>query len=293
MHPAVVASLRCPICRGPLATSGAALRCGSGHAFDVARQGYVSFLAGKGTGLLGDDARMVDARARFLGAGHYDPLSDALAALAAGAGPGLVVEVGAGTGRHLARVLDALPAHAGLAVDLSKHASRRAARAHPRAGAIAADARSALPVADACASVVLDVFAPRNAAELRRILRPDGLLVVATPEPEHLGELRAPLGLLDVDPEKRRRVDDALAPLFERGASRALGWRMALGRADVVALASMGPSARHVDDATLAERAAALPDPALVTAAVTVVAWTPRAETPAPPSARADGSPAR
>jgi 23S rRNA (guanine745-N1)-methyltransferase len=277
MNPDVVAALRCPICRGPLADGGAALRCAAGHAFDVARQGYVSFLAGRGTALVGDDATMVAARERTLAAGHFAPLAAALAEEAAGAGPGLVVEVGAGTGWYLARVLEALPGRAGLALDLSKFAARRAARAHPRAAAAVADARATLPLADGVAGLALDVFAPRNGPELRRVLRADGLLLVVTPAPDHLGELRATLGLLDVDPGKERRVADALGPWFEREGARAVRWELRLDRADVLALAGMGPSARHVAPDVLASRARALPDPAIVTGSCVLERWRPRA----------------
>jgi 23S rRNA (guanine745-N1)-methyltransferase len=276
MHPDVVACLRCPLCRAPFAAGPPALRCPAGHAFDLSRHGYVSFLVGRPTRLVGDDPRMIAARARFLAAGHLAPLAEALAAGAAGAAPGLAVEVGAGTAYHLARAVDASPGRAGLAVDLSAHAARRAARAHPRIGAVVADARAALPIADGCAGVVLDVFAPRNAPELRRILRDDGTVLVATPTPAHLGELRDRLGLLEVDPDKDRRIDAAFEPYFRRASSRALRWTMTLPRADVLALATMGPSARHLDASELSARIEALPEPVAVTASVRVAAWGPR-----------------
>jgi 23S rRNA (guanine745-N1)-methyltransferase len=276
MHPDVVAFLRCPLCRGTLSTAERALRCPDGHVFDVARQGYVSFLSGRPTGLVGDDAGMVAARDRFLAAGHFAPLVAALEEACRGAAPGLVLEVGAGTAHYLARVLDVLPAHVGLALDLSKYAARRAARAHPRVAAVVADARARFPVADACAGLVLDVFAPRNGPELRRVLRDDGSLLVVTPGPEHLGELRPALGLLEVHPEKARRLEETLAPHLERGSAQALSWQMTLGRADAHALASMGPSARHLDPAVLAERVRALPEPVRVTASVRIERWRPR-----------------
>ena len=62
---------------------------------------------------------------------------------------GCVLDLGAGTGWYLARVLDRLPGRSGLALDLSRHALRRAARAHARIGAVAADAWGPLPVRDA------------------------------------------------------------------------------------------------------------------------------------------------
>jgi 23S rRNA (guanine745-N1)-methyltransferase len=277
----VVACLRCPVCRSPLAVGDGSVTCASGHAFDVARQGYVSFLAGRPSGLVGDDAEMVAARARFLAGGHFEPLAAELAAHARGAPPGLVVEVGSGTAYYLARALDVLPERVGLGIDLSKQAARRAARAHPRADAIVADARGPLPLAEACAGLVLDVFAPRHGPELRRILRDDGSLVVATPAREHLAELRAALGLLDVDPDKERRVHAALSPWFERASSIPLTWRMTLSRADAASLVSMGPSARHLDR-PVAEHVAALADPTPVTVSVVVERWVPRVPAPAP-----------
>jgi 23S rRNA (guanine745-N1)-methyltransferase len=273
VHPDVLASLRCPRCGSAFAEAPGALRCARGHAFDVARQGYVSFLSGRPARLLGDDAAMVDARARFLAAGHLAPLAEAIAARAAAAAPGLVVELGAGTAYYLARALDALPGRAGLALDLSRHAARRAARAHPRAAAVVADLRLPLPLAGACAGLLLDVFAPRNAGEMRRILRDDGTLLVATPDRGHLAEARAALGLLDVDPEKERRLGETLEPRFRREAEDGLGFGMRLRRDELRLLAGMGPSARHLDPAEIGRRIEALADPFEVTAAVRLSTW--------------------
>src|SRR5437016_14453546 len=98
---------------------------------------------------------MIAARWSLLAAGHFRVLTEALVAAVGDRPAGLVVDVGAGTGQHLAGLLDARPDDVGLAVDVSKPALRRAARAHPRLGAIRADAWRSLPVADAAASVVL------------------------------------------------------------------------------------------------------------------------------------------
>ena len=83
----VIGWLRCPACGAALARAGGTLRCPNGHAFDIARQGYVSLLA-SGLAPVGDTAEMVQARAAFLAAGHYAPLADAVAAAAVGAAPG-------------------------------------------------------------------------------------------------------------------------------------------------------------------------------------------------------------
>jgi 23S rRNA (guanine745-N1)-methyltransferase len=267
MLDAIVAHLRCPVCAGPLAAAGAALRCPAGHSFDVARQGYVDLTGGRLTHE-GDSAAMLAARAAVLDAGHFDPLTGAIvAAVPASGGKGLIVDVGAGTGHHLAALLDARPADVGLALDVAKPALRRAAAAHPRIGAARADVWRGLPVADGAAGLVLDVFAPRSGAEFHRILRPDGLLVVATPTAEHLGELR---GLLAVDPDKDRRLAAGLGPWFTPAGRSVRRWKMRLDAEDVRTLVAMGPTARHADPAALAT------GPATVSGVVRLTLWRPR-----------------
>jgi 23S rRNA (guanine745-N1)-methyltransferase len=284
LPPAVVAALRCPHDAGPLTLDARTLRCTAGHAFDVARQGHVDLRGPRGSHGPGDDAQMVARRLAVLGAGHFDPLLAALvetvrAELAPGVG-GLIVDVGAGPGVHLARVLDALPDHHGLAIDVSKHAARRAALAHPRAGSVVADVWHGLPVADGAAAVVLDVFAPRDADEFARVLAPGGVVVVVTPQADHLAALARPLGLLTVDPAKETRLATAFGQRFTPAASTSLRWPLRLDRATAVELAGMGPGGHHVDAAELTRRAADLPASVPVDAAVTVTTYRPRSDGP-------------
>jgi 23S rRNA (guanine745-N1)-methyltransferase len=268
----VLGYLRCPICRGDLIRAGGSVRCTAGHSFDIARQGYVSLL-GPGTPKnAGDTAAMVRARNDFLAAGHFAALAAAVAdaAEAAAGGGGCVVDVGAGTGYYLAAVLARLPRHAGLALDLSRYALRLAARAHARAGAVGCDAWRALPVADGAADLVLNVFAPRDGAELARILRPGGCLLVVTPARDHLAELIGPLGLLSVDRRKQQRLSAKLGPYLDLAGEAEHRRTVLLDRGAVGALTAMGPSSWHADPAVLAARIAGLPDPVPVTVAVTL-----------------------
>ncbi|MCM3922664.1 methyltransferase type 12 [Frankia sp. AiPs1] len=276
--------LRCPVCAGALHRDGDALRCHPGHGFDLGRGGYVNLRTGRVRRVAGDTAAMVAARESFLGAGHYQPLTSRLAELAAASpaagrsGP-VVLEIGAGTGHHLAGVLAALPAGAaGIAVDVSKYALRRAARAHPRIGAVAYDAAGPWPVADGGVGVLLDVFAPRNPAEMRRVLRPDGLLIVVTPEPGHLAELRGPLGLVGMQPDKGDRLDERIADRFAPATVERLDIPLVLSPGEAVDLALMGPTGHHRTAEDLRHRAdAAWPGRhAAVTARLAVRCYRPR-----------------
>jgi 23S rRNA (guanine745-N1)-methyltransferase len=222
------------------------LRCESGHAFDIARQGYVT-LESAPSPHEGDSAEMVAARERFLAAGHFDLLASSVAAALAGAAPppGHLLELGAGTGHYLAAALDALPGRCGIAIEISRPAAQRAARAHPRIGAVRCDAWSELPIGDGAVAGALSAFAPRNEAELARVIAPGGSLAVLTPAPDHLGELAGPLGLIGIEGSKPERIESALILTREQAAD----------------LAAMGPSARHLDRGEAAARAARLGEP--------------------------------
>ena len=271
----VVALLRCPVCAADLVLDGGSLLCPDRHRFDIARQGYVSLLAaGANTGTA-DTADMVAARNGFLRAGHYSPIVQALLAEVARCdGARTVVDLGAGPGYYLGAAVDALPRGIGLALDVSKFAARHAARVHPRVGAAVCDVWQPLPMRDAVADVVLDVFAPRNAAEISRILRPGGVLIVVTPAADHLRELVAALELVTVDPDKAQRLErDMSSMVLQRRTP--VRFPMDLDRAAVEALVLMGPSGHHIDGAQLQARVLRLPETVQVTAAVDVAGYSP------------------
>ena len=238
----VVGLLACPVCAAPLSLDAATLRCPAGHLFDIARQGYVNLL-GQAAPANADTPAMVAARQRFLDAGHFDPISDAVARTLSGCRR--IVDAGGGTGHHLARALDRAPDSRGLVVDVSAAAARRAARAHPRLGAVVADTWRSLPVRSSVADAVLCVFAPRNAGEFARVLVPGGLLVVVTPNPGHLAEARAELGLIGIQDDKLATVRRSLAGSFESVATLRIRRELDLTASEVDDLVAMGPNAFH------------------------------------------------
>ena len=287
MHPDLVAALACPLDGGGLRLEGRTLACGSGHRFDLARQGYATLTAAA-LDHTGDTPAMLDRRSRVHAAGL---LAGVLSAVvdsavvegvvgepregrtdAAPASPlphGIVCDVGTGPGTYLAGVLDSLTRRAGLGVDVSKAAARRAARCHPRAGAVVADVWRGLPLRDGAVAVLLDVFAPRNPAEFARVVAPSGTLVVVTPDPDHLAGLRERVGMLDVPAGKAEQVAGEFAPAFRPMGTRQVHEQVAVSPGLAHDLATMGPSGYHLDPATLAselapptrERARASGDP--------------------------------
>jgi SAM-dependent methyltransferase len=257
----VVPYLVCPVCGADLDLTGRGLRCPNGHAFDIARQGYANLLPGNARPGTADTPEMVRARDEFLDAGHFTAPADMLAWSISRTRSAFVVDAGAGTGHYLSRILDRSSGTVGLALDISKHAARRAARSHPRAGAVVADLWRPLPIRDNAADVVVNVFAPRNAAEFHRVLRDDGLLFTVTPSPRHLGTVVEPLGLLSIDKRKTERMDTALAGYFKLDSRQEIEAQASLTHAEVVTLVGMGPSAHHVPADRLRERLVELPDP--------------------------------
>lgn len=276
MLDAAIEALACPVCGAALARRDGALGCGAGHSFDIARQGYVNLLPGDARPGTADTAAMIEARAAFLAAGHFARVAQSVAAAATRLAQGVdgcVVDAGAGTGYYLAHVLDALPDRIGLALDISKHAARRAARAHERGSAVVCDTWGRLPLRDATAAVVLDIFSPRNAAEFERVLASGGGLVVVTPTEKHLSEIRAAMGLVSVDARKTQRVADAFAAGFEVQAEELVEYPMRLARDEAVELVAMGPSSRHATPEETRARASELADAVDVMVSVTVVSY--------------------
>lgn len=223
-----------------------------------------------------DTAEMVEARAQFLNAGHFDPLCNALSLLCLqhGERARFIADIGAGTGFHISRVLQLLPQSFGLAIDLSKYAARRAAKAHSRLDVMVADVWGGLPLQDGRVDILLVVFAPRPANELCRVLKAGGKLIVATPTESHLGELRDSLGLLRVHPEKRAKTTQALSHYFVCSHHGSYHWSMQLTHLEIEHLVQMGPSARHIDSALLARNIGRLPTITNVTASVDVTVYT-------------------
>lgn len=289
MPPATDLPLLCPVCAAPLTFAAAQppkpgkLTCASRHSFDAARQGYFNLLVGKGTAFEADSAAMVDARFNFLGRGHYRPLAQAVAAAVV---PVLsdhraaVLDSGTGTGHYLRELLDTAAAQgrtlAAAGLDISKFALRRAARLNPEAVNLVWDIWQPLPLAANSVDAVTVIFAPRNAAEFARVLRPGGRLVVVTPREGHLAGVAALAGMLAIEEGKDARLADAMARHFEVEESSDVDIPLALNRQEAADLAFMGPAGHHMARDAIAARLEGSREPLRAEAKFRLTVFRPR-----------------
>lgn len=244
-------TLSCPICGDLLADADGSARCPAGHNFDYARSGYLNLTGSGGPGRVGDTAAMVMARDEFLAGGHYSPVAEAVGAAvsaAAVAGDGALIEIGSGTGYYLAAAAASLGQGGGadaLGFDLSKAAADLAARRHPGLRFVVADVEAGIPLPAASVGAAISVFSPRPGAELGRVLRPGGELIVAFAGPRHLERLRERLALMRVHDDKLGRLSARLDPWFTPVQTQTVEYEIQLGAEDARRLVLMGPNAWH------------------------------------------------
>ena len=184
--------LLCPICGEILARIEKQYRCGNGHSFDLARQGYVNLLPVQQKRSLnpGDTREQVLGRRAFLETGCYEPISNTLNETAKELGAtGPILDVGCGEGYYSARLAEALDAEL-TGLDISKEAVRCAAAKYKGPQWLCGTAAH-LPVETGSAGVVTSLFALTMAEEFKRVLRPDGYFFQVLAAEDHLLGLKS------------------------------------------------------------------------------------------------------
>jgi 23S rRNA (guanine745-N1)-methyltransferase len=196
-------NFKCPSCDQALIlqddTQSRTYRCNNQHSFDLAREGYLNLLLAqhKRSRNPGDSDEMIRSRQRFLNAGHYQPLSDAIVAAVAKAASGpeqTVLDLGCGEGYYMQQLRIASETASTqlklLGMDISKFAVRLAAKRKMDAR-LAVDSVYNIPLFENRIDTAISVFSPISIEETARVLKPGGQLIMVGPGEEHLSGLTA------------------------------------------------------------------------------------------------------
>lgn len=258
--------LRCPVCNQPLEIKGNSYRCPHGHTFDIARQGYVNLLLSTGSqpAIRGDARQMLQARRRFLEAGHYKPLSDHINRSAEviirrksqHKGPYTILDAGCGEGYYLGCLQRFLAQRfpnqtfCQFGMDISKEAVRMAAGRYKVVNFFVANTYERFLFARETIDLLLNLFAPRNPAQFHRVLNQNGVLLVVIPGSTHLGALRRELSLLDIEEDKEDKLVAQMEPMFRLGERATIQYEVTLDSDAIRTLLQMTPNYWHLPGET-------------------------------------------
>jgi 23S rRNA (guanine745-N1)-methyltransferase len=240
-------TLRCPVCAKDLLAGPKNYACEAGHSFDIARQGYVNLLLSSQmpSKAPGDSAAMLADRRAFLDADHYLPLRDCvgrqLDRLQAERGGLQVLDLGCGEGYYTAAFAQEPPAteRQVYGLDIAKPALAIAAK-RSKAVTWCVGTSRALPFHDRSLDVVLNIFCRPHIAETRRVLKENGVLLLAGPGVDHLEELRAVL-YDNVVKQDSHSAEEILAGGFELRHTETLRYEFTVEGAAIGQLARMTP----------------------------------------------------
>ena len=177
--------LKCPVCGGALELNEKGAVCLNSHRFDRAASGYLNLLLSqnKNSRDPGDSKEMVLSRRRFLEAGYYAPLRDALVRKLKELAPKSILDAGSGEGYYtseFSKIADTV------GIDLSKDAILRASK-RDKAGLYCVGSIFDLPVFENSIDVITSVFAPYSAEEFSRVAN---TVIAVIPGEKHLFGLK-------------------------------------------------------------------------------------------------------
>lgn len=210
-------NLICPICHTPLTLHGKTYTCHNRHSYDVSKDGYINLhvVQHKNSHTAGDTATSVQARRRFLAGGFYEPLRDKVGQIIDEIAPTSVLDIGCGEGYYTARMARIAQV---IGLDIAKTAIITASKTYKNTDigkhiTWVVGTGAVLPVADDSVDICTSLFSPLPKAEMLRVLKPNGHLLVATPAPMHLHAMREKL-FDTVNPHNPAKFIGELTPEF-------------------------------------------------------------------------------
>ena len=274
----------CPLCQSPLQPAADTWRCDGSlhpkqtvHPFDVARQGYVNLLPvqQKKSKAPGDSQQSIDARKRFLNAGHYQPLNDLIcqtmaallltakkASLEQKDKPVNWLDIGCGEG-YYTQAMAQMGMDVLIAADISKPAVVEMAKTSKALGRLwyqpvkddsateVTKAAAIYPLVTSAAHLPLrahsingisSIFSPILPEAFNEVLSDAGYLIIAKPDIGHLATMREAL-FDDVREHDSDKFLQELAPYFQLLQTHHISSRLKLSAEELADLMTMTPYA--------------------------------------------------
>ena len=269
----------CPLCQSPLQPAPDTWRCDgslnpkqTSHSFDVARQGYVNLLPvqQKKSKAPGDSQASIEARKRFLNAGHYEKLQALIvqqmqqlltAVTEQDKQPTNWLDIGCGEGYYTqamaqmgSDIIDTL-----IAADISKPAIVELAKVSKAAGKLwyqqdketpakttaiypLVTSAAHLPLRAHSVSGISSIFSPILPTAFAEVLTDKGYLIIAKPDAGHLASMREAL-FDDVREHDSDKFLQELDPQFTLIDTHRVSTDMSLSVSDLTDLMTMTPYA--------------------------------------------------
>ena len=271
--------MQCPRCGRKIRFHAGGLVCKREHRFDISSKGYVNLLQ-ETKALKGYDSEFFNCRNRFLQAGYYSHIMEAVTAAVkrcceddtaavrecrksssatvgkccgsdAGSSPDtapfVIIDAGCGEGYYSVNLARQIENAQILAFDISADAVKVAARNIEPVKWMVADITN-IPVKDQSADCILDIFTPANYKEFARILKPEGVVIKVVPGPHHMGQLReAAAPLLRNKDYSNEEVLDYFEQHFDLQQRSLVTRTMAVSPEDLADLVRMTPLLFDVD----------------------------------------------
>lgn len=210
--------IKCPVCDLSLKKFEKQYVCLNNHTYDIASKGYINLLLAnqKKTKDPGDSKEMMEGRRDFLNKGYYHTFSETLNEVIISNlnGSNLnILDAGCGEGYFLSRLKDAIyrketnhtlsSEYNFFGVDISKSAVTYAVKRDKEINFIVGSNFN-LPIMPNSIDIIIRNFAPSDEAELKRVLKDNGKLIVVSPGVQHLYGLKE---ILYVNPRKHEEKE--------------------------------------------------------------------------------------
>ena len=250
---------QCPNCFKALKQGERQYFCPSGHSFDIAKKGYVNLLlpSHTGAGTPGDSKEMLQSRREFLDKGYYEKFSDMLNDTVLSSLPISkdseetisILDAGCGEGYYVCRLKNSLTDFCDsiktdiYGIDVSKAAIHYAS-GRDKGIRFAVASNYHIPVLQGTVDCILCSFAPRDEDEFKRILKPNGKLIVASPGARHLYSIREALYECPEEIGQKGTMEAGFTLLEKRKVNYEI---LLKSKQDILNLFTMTPYSRHAE----------------------------------------------